>query len=162
MRAFCAAVLVLMACSGEMSGPDSGEPDAGTPDGGVADAGLRPRVFLPDCGTPDPDGGFAQDIFDNVVTPGSCTAGGCHGAGGYHYIFSDAASMKAAWTNQVANEAPMNAVTPFDVDESYVMYKVCGQQADAGGSGLRMPQGLAPLKPEQVCALANWIRAGAR
>jgi hypothetical protein len=154
-------LLLGLACGVPMELPDAGTPDAGTPDAGRPDGG-GPHVLLPDCGTPDPDGGFAQDIFDDVVTPGSCTAGGCHGAGGYHYIFSDAASMKAAWTNQVAFEAPMNAVTPFDVDQSYVLYKVCNQQKDAGGSGDRMPQGLGPLKPEQICELANWIRTGAR
>src|SRR5262249_31768364 len=105
------------------------------------------------------------DVFANVVMPNGCQAGGCHGPGSPNfYTLSDAPSMKAAWVNQKSGEVPtMNRVTPGDVDQSYVLYKVCDEQKDAGvsGTGDQMPQGGPYLSEEQVCALANWIKAGA-
>jgi hypothetical protein len=155
MRSLTVLVL-LTGCGPMLPMPDAGH-DAGV------DAGFMPKLIdLPDCGTPD-DAGFAQDIFDNVVSPNGCTAGGCHGPPPNSlYSFSDAKSMVTAWVDAGSVQSPLKRVVPGKPNESYVLYKVYGQQLAAHGLGEQMPQGGPYLSDAQLCAITNWVAAGAR
>jgi hypothetical protein len=157
MRLPClvAALSLFAACgSTSMSG------DAGT------DAGPRPHLSgLPDCGTVT-DGGTIDDFFDDVIVPKGCGASDCHGPSPYYlYVFTDAGELRSAWVNQPSAQAPgAKRITPFDVDQSYVLYKLWGQHMDAGyeGSGDRMPPGGPYVTDAEMCRLINWVNGGAR
>ncbi len=58
----------------------------------------------------------------------------------------------------------LDRVKPGDIHKSYLMYKLTGQHKDAGyaGAGLRMPYDGPPyLNDTELCAVINWINAGA-
>jgi hypothetical protein len=46
-------------------------------------------------------------------------------------------------------------------EESYLLAKLNGTQAQAGGSGVRMPYGAAPLSQAQLNLIRQWITDGA-
>ncbi|MBK7857802.1 MAG: hypothetical protein IPJ65_04075 [Archangiaceae bacterium] len=148
--------------TGGSGGGGTGGSSGGTAGGGSANAHLS---GLPDCGTPS-DAGTIADIYAGVVTNYSCGVGGCHGAGPSPfqiYQFTDPASLRTAWVNADAFQAPMKRITPGNIDQSYVIYKVWGQHRDAGvaGTGDRMPQGGPYMRNDELCTLINWVQAGA-
>jgi hypothetical protein len=55
---------------------------------------------------------------------------------------------------------PLKRVAPGDPEESFLVRKLDGTQADVGG-GARMPMGSAPLPAELVTSIRAWIAAGA-
>lgn len=52
-------------------------------------------------------------------------------------------------------------VKPGAPAESYLLLKLEGTHLDAGGTGQRMPFGLAPLDASQIDKIRAWIAAGA-
>ena len=65
-----------------------------------------------------------------------------HGGGSGGLMFNDAASFKAATVNVKATKADMNRITPGNIDASYILYKLHGQQGKVpGGGGGQMPLG---------------------
>jgi hypothetical protein len=67
----------------------------------------------------------------------------------------------AALVGRQAKEADLALVQPGDSQRSYLMLKVTGKQAQAGGSGARMPLG-GVLDAASVETLQAWIEAGAK
>ena len=53
------------------------------------------------------------------------------------------------------------AVTPSDLDRSYLMYKLTGQQASAMGGGNSMPRS-GRLRDADLCKFIVWIKEGAK
>lgn len=97
------------------------------------------------------DAAFAGAIMGNC---------GCHGGGSGGLMFNDAASFKAATVNVKASKADMNRITPGKIDESYLLYKVHGQQANVpGGGGSQMPLGGMQLADDKLCLLINWVKS---
>ena len=45
--------------------------------------------------------------------------------------------------------------------DSYLVHKISGSQADAGGVGNIMPPNGDPLSVEQITMISDWIDAGA-
>ena len=62
--------------------------------------------------------------------------------------------------NVPAIVGPLKRVAPGDPDNSFLLRKIEGTQADVGG-GARMPLGSTPLPDELVKAIRTWIEAGA-
>jgi hypothetical protein len=154
-----AAALVLSACGGPMMNPGDAGHDAGI------DAGSKAHLSgLPDCGTPS-DAGTVADVFNTLTINYGCSAGGCHGGMPFFnfHLDNDAGSLRDAWVNVKSLQSPLNRVTPGDIDQSYVIYKLWGQQADAGADGFgdRMPQGAPPVTNADLCQVINWVNAGA-
>ena len=88
---------------------------------------------------------------------GNC---GCHGGGSGGLMFNDAASFKAATVNVKATKADMNRITPGKIDESYILYKLHGQQAKVpGGGGSQMPLGGQQLSDDKLCLMINWVKS---
>jgi cysteine-rich repeat protein len=88
---------------------------------------------------------------------GNC---GCHGGGSGGLMFNDAASFKAATVNVKATKAGMNRITPGKIDESYILYKLHGQQAKVPmGGGSQMPLGGMQLADDQLCLMINWVKS---
>jgi hypothetical protein len=121
-------------------------------------------VGLPDCGTPS-DGGTAEELNDEVLVNTACGASGCHSPPApFSFDLSDGgAAVRSEWVGKKSTQVPeLNRVTPGDVNASYLIYKLVGQQADAGGLGDRMPQGGPYLDDVSLCRVINWVKTGAR
>jgi hypothetical protein len=58
--------------------------------------------------------------------------------------------------------AAMLLVKAGSPDQSYLLAKLNGTQLQAGGSGVRMPQGAGPLSQVQINLIQQWITEGAR
>lgn len=103
----------------------------------------------------------AMQLYTGIVSS-SCTGARCHDPGSAGTLaMGSVAQMR---TNLLAASATASIprVTPGDIHNSYVMYKLLGQQARVtGGRGNRMPP-LAALNNAQICQFVNWIRSGAR
>jgi mono/diheme cytochrome c family protein len=61
-------------------------------------------------------------------------------------------------STQSATELRVKAGAP---DQSYLLAKLNGTQAQAGGSGAQMPYGSVPLSQSQISLVQQWIAAGA-
>ena len=132
---------------------------ASTVDGGAWDA--RPPE---DMGKPGPvvtglprctDTGVTADIVFNQVARGSCAGGRCHS-------FSSGATLKSAFVGVASGQTRLfPIVTPSDIDRSYLMYKLTGQQASAMGGGGIMPRA-GRLRDADLCKFIVWIKEGAK
>jgi hypothetical protein len=58
-------------------------------------------------------------------------------------------------------ESPLVRIRPGKPDESYLVAKIEGRQAEVGGAGARMPLEAAPLSSEEIALIRAWIEAGA-
>jgi len=55
----------------------------------------------------------------------------------------------------------MPLVDPCNPDHSYVILKLRGTAATAGGVATRMPLNAQPLSDDDLAAIESWIAAGA-
>ena len=147
--------------------PDQANPNQGSlPDLLTAPDLLPPTVTgLPtDCAG---DVVTAQAVYSGLVSSTCATNSSCHAAGAPRWTAGSANDLKAAWVNKNADGASpsMPFVTPNDLNRSYVMYKVTGQQrnasTDSTTAGSTMPLGGPALTHDQLCLLIQWIKAGA-
>jgi hypothetical protein len=95
-----------------------------------------------------------------------CALSNCHGGAGAPYYRIDSASdMVTKWVGQMSlGNNSMNFITAGNVNQSYVMYKVTGQQGKvvpAAYAGNQMPLGNTPLDHDELCELIQWINQGA-
>ena len=100
----------------------------------------------------------AAMVFPMVLQP-SCN---CHQGGSGGLVMSSVATLLGNTVNVDASQADMKRITPNNVDQSYLLYKVFGQQNNVpGGGGSKMPIG-SMLTPTQQCLLVNWVKSGAK
>ncbi len=59
-------------------------------------------------------------------------------------------------------ESPLLRIKPGAPDESYLVHKIQGTQAGAGGGGLRMPADGEPLAAAEIAMIRAWVAAGAQ
>ena len=86
---------------------------------------------------------------------------GCHGGGGGGLKFSTAQTFRDNMVNVAAQTAAMDLVTPNNLGQSYLLFKVLNQQGKVvGGRGGPMPLGKS-LSAAQTCILINWVKSGA-
>jgi cysteine-rich repeat protein len=108
----------------------------------------------PDCPDAQVDVGQAY-----AALKGSCN---CHGNGPANLFFSSAATFKSSMVNVGAQIASMKLVTPGDIDESYLLYKLLNQQSNVvRGGESPMPIGKI-LTDAQKCAVIDWVKSGAQ
>ena len=143
-------------CNGCADGEGCGAPadcTSGSCNAGVCEPGNQVALDPVNCAPAmvGVDAAFAGAIMGNC---------GCHGMGSGGLTFSDAATFKAATVNVKASVADMNRVTPGNIDASYVLYKLHGQQAKVpGGGGSQMPLGGAQLADDKLCLMINWVKS---
>ncbi len=147
-------------CGGSCSPCADGQKcDAGTDceggncSGGVCEPGNNVVLDAVDCAPAmvNVDMAFAGAIMGNC---------GCHGGGSGGLKFNDAASFKAATVNVDSSGADMKRITPGNINESYVLYKLHGQQGKVpGGGGALMPQGGNQLPDDKMCLMINWVKS---
>jgi hypothetical protein len=142
---------------------------AGAPDGAaLADLGPPDLAGEPVSVTGLPQGCptsvTAEQLYNEVVSRSCAVATGCHGEAPTAFGFASAAEMRTRWINKTSAQAGrMVRVKPGSIDQSYLMYKLMGQQEKPGGSGERMPPGSpTPLPNEDLCKFIGWIKDGAR
>ncbi len=101
---------------------------------------------------------YAADILP-IFEAATCTSGYCHGDGTDNGGFSlDGAP--ASFVNQPSS-AGMVYVEPGSPENSYLMYKLMGTQADVGGGGVQMPADRPPLSEAELDTIESWILSGA-
>ncbi len=134
--AIAAALLALSAC---MTAPESGEPQP-------VSTGQAQRF---------------STLATDVIAP-RCATASCH-AGDPPTAFPQL-DADVAWANlvgQPAQQATMNLVEPYAPESSYLVLKLRGTQASAGGSGDTMPTGVERLDDADIAAIEAWIANGA-
>jgi hypothetical protein len=60
-----------------------------------------------------------------------------------------------------STESALNRVEPGKPDDSYLVRKIEGTHAAAGGTGDRMPAGGGPLPAAKIEMIRAWIEQGA-
>lgn len=110
-------------------------------------------------------GATAAMVYTNVVST-KCAVDMCHGTNSNHWTANSAATMKTALVNKPADQLrSMNRITPSDINHSYLMYKLTGQQLKVQGdpliAGAQMPDKNPPLDHDSLCYFISWINAGA-
>ncbi|MBI5838230.1 MAG: hypothetical protein HZB25_13405 [Candidatus Eisenbacteria bacterium] len=126
-------------------------------------AGCARKVSLPSA--PDPVPPAAERTLSGDVQPiftARCAVPSCH-AGPAPVLDEDLSSPALSYSTTVnvpSREVPSKMrVVPGDPAASYTLSKVRG---DAGIVGGRMPLGGPYLSAEEVQAIEDWIRAGAK
>ena len=61
-----------------------------------------------------------------------------------------------------STQAPLKLVEPYQLDASYLIYKLEGKQLEAGGSGKAMPFDGTTLSDEEITVIKTWITEGAQ
>ncbi|MFO0563591.1 MAG: hypothetical protein U0269_36540 [Polyangiales bacterium] len=159
------------------SGMDSGTDSGGARDG-ASDARadvLRADASAEAATDAAADGGYmltglptctaatvtAMQLYTGVVST-TCTGSRCHDPGSSGGLAMGSVAQMRTNLLAASSSANIPRVTAGDIHNSYVMYKLLGQQARiTGGRGNRMPP-MAPLNNTQLCLFVNWIRSGAR
>jgi len=122
---------------------------------GLCQAGVCSAVTLtlPNCAAANVT---SMQAYTGVVMA-NC---GCHAGGSGGLTITSAATLKANTVDVNATTAKMKRITPNDVDQSYLLYKILNQHLKVpGGGGSQMP-GQALTDP-QKCLLINWVKSGA-
>jgi hypothetical protein len=106
---------------------------------------------------PDPTATFTR-VQAEIFTP-TCAAIGCHDPlGRQEGMVLKAGQAYANIVNRPSVENPsLLRISPNDPTNSYMYRKITG----AGITGVRMPQGQAPLTDAQINLIRDWIRRGA-
>ena len=96
-----------------------------------------------------------QPIFD-----ASCVV--CHLEGGAlgNLILEEGLAF-AQLVKRESTQAPLNLVEPFQVEASYLIYKLEGKHLEVGGSGKVMPFDGMALSVAEIAVIKAWIADGA-
>lgn len=100
----------------------------------------------------------AAQLYEKSFKPSCSNNGNCHRAA------TSGDALKAWWVNQTSMQTTaVKIVTPGDLDQSYLMYKLLGQHMNplVGGKGDAMPKNGMKLPDEQLCNFISWIKGGA-
>jgi OmcA/MtrC family decaheme c-type cytochrome len=109
-----------------------------------------------------PVGASWSSIVQNVIVP-RCASAACHG-GNPPTAFPQL-DAEVAWEAMVdvpsQQASGMDMIEPFDPGASYLVLKLRGEAASAGGVATPMPIGDAMLDPSDIAAIEAWIANGA-
>jgi hypothetical protein len=131
-----AIALALCACGG---GPDVGPAQPRTPGEARSFASLSQEVLVPRCATSSCHAGSPPTAFPALDADGW-----------------------AAMVGVPSEQVPvLNLVEPYDPASSYLVLKLRGTAADAGGVATPMPIGDAALDESDIAAIEAWIASGA-
>jgi hypothetical protein len=149
-RRFPATILALLSMLAPLAGCDGAEGDDEAADTGDADTETETGGALSHAAD-------IQPIWDaNCVTgchmPGGTAASVLDLSGDAHPRIVDVDSGQAALLKLVASGNSM---------DSYLIAKLEGNQAAAGGTGLQMPSGGPALDAATIQTIKDWVDAGA-
>ena len=101
-------------------------------------------------------------LTQEIIVP-RCATSSCH-AGSPPAAFPqlDAEIAWAAMVGVPSEQVPvLSMVEPYDPASSYLVLKLRGNAADAGGVATPMPIGDAALEESDIAAIEAWIAGGA-
>ncbi len=112
----------------------------------------------PTATTPVSAVSFTKEILPIFST--SCAV--CHkGSPGPASLVLETAVAYNNLVNVKSTESELMRIAPGSPDKSYLLNKLLGTQAQAGGKGAQMPFNASPLTQTQIDLLQKWISAGA-
>lgn len=95
----------------------------------------------------------------------NCATVNCHRAGATAPVMgpNDMNAFRTAVVGVSAQRMPasVNYVTASNLDNSFLVYKVTGQQGKVQFGGNQMPSNLPALSAADQCTIINWVRSGA-
>ena len=114
-----------------------------------------------------PSGGgvvsFANDV--QPILSGSCAFSNCHGTNANPSAKPMVLTSGQAYSNIVgvsSAELPsMQRIQAGQPNSSYLIHKIQGTHLTVGGSGSRMPLGVAPLSQARIDLIRSWVANGA-
>jgi mono/diheme cytochrome c family protein len=132
-------LLIAAMLGASIAGPADAQPSAKTAAGGAPVSFRRDvaPVFATNCAMCHQDAGPMGALS---LTPGTALA-----------------MLKGVSSSQ----AQMNRVEPGSPEQSYLIRKLQGTHVAAGGKGLAMPIGQAPLTKQEMDQVRLWISQGA-
>jgi hypothetical protein len=106
-----------------------------------------------------------SSFYTNIINA-KCATTSCHVTNGTPPNYAGGASaFKTAVVNVSTGrlQVPdLKYIVPSDLNNSFILYKVTGQQAKVPGGGVQMPQNGPPyLSAADQCTIINWVRSGA-
>ena len=138
--AVLAAAAALAACSSAGSGDATG-----TSPGGATSCAVAPT--------------FAS-IYARVLTTPTCAVSGCHATPGQSALSLDGSedAVYHALVSAPSSASLLARVSPGSPEASFLYLKLADETPP---SGVRMPDGAAPLTACEIDAVKSWIAAGA-
>ena len=114
-------------------------------------------VALTACGTTS----YEADVEPAITR--SCASAGCHFGTTDNESGLDLSEGNGydAMVNQPSTQAPMDIVTPGDLENSYLWHKINGTHLEAGGEGDPMPPEAGSLSASDINLIEDWIVSGA-
>lgn len=146
----------MAAPSGDMTAPPG---DMATPAGDMAMVG--PKLSGVNCQMATVT---AEMLFDQLVKNTMKGCADCHVGRMQGMLDLGSADKLRALKGAASTGSSMKMVTADDPDQSYLLYKIYGQQAapGVGGRGMNMPLRRPELSNADKCLFVNWVRSGAR
>jgi hypothetical protein len=153
----------LAACGGgttpsnttDMSTNTTRDMATGTP---VDMAMAPPKLTVPAGCTPTMAGQTSSTLYSTIVMS-KCAGQTCHSNLTVPALKSAADVL--ALKNKQSSTPSMPYVTPGNIDNSYLLYKLTGEQLKVpSGSGGRMPEGMV-LTDSDICKFIQWVATGA-
>lgn len=128
----------------------------------MPDMFVLPTLDATGCATAN----VALSSFYTNIIQNRCAKSDCHVANKTPPNYSGgAAAFKTAVVNVSTGrlDVPnMKYIVPNDIDNSFILYKVTGQQKKVPSGGVQMPDDGPPyLTTTEQCTLINWVRSGA-
>jgi hypothetical protein len=160
------ALLGIAACGGTTTTTDMGGTNNDSGSGTVDMTGPADMTFVPptlDVSTCTTATVTLTTIYTNIIMP-TCATASCHAVGATPPNF--AGGKTTFFTNTVGVSANRSTVPNLkyivanDPNNSFLLYKVTGQQTKIANGGSPMPLG-GSLTAAQQCQIINWVRGGA-
>lgn len=124
---------------------------------------VPPTFTVPTTCTPAT--GVTASSFYTTIIKANCAVAGCHVAGATPPNYDGSAATFVANVKNVsagrAMVSSMQYIKPNDYNNSFLLYKIAGQQGKVPFGGDRMPQGRAALSDADQCTLISWVNSGA-
>ena len=104
--------------------------------------------------------------FYTTIIKTNCATTNCHVAGATPPNYGTMASTFSANVKNVSAGRPQNPsmqyIKPNDYNNSFILYKITGQQGKVQFGGAQMPQNGPPyLSATDQCTLISWVNSGA-
>ena len=164
-----APLLIALALTASACPEDMGDTDATASAGSTSDGGSTGDTSATSSPTTSASGGSTgmavelshaadiQPIWDKYCMTNCHMAGGS-GAGS---LLMDGSDYEAIVNVPSLGVPSMNLVTPGDQMNSYLWHKLDGTMMEVGGSGSKMPLGMA-MTQDELDTVGTWIDQGAK
>lgn len=117
-----------------------------------------PKLTVPAGCTPNMAGQTSSTLYSTIVMS-KCAGQTCHS--NLTVPAMKSAADVLALKNKQSSTPSMPYITPGNIDQSYLLYKLTGEQSKVpSGSGGRMPEG-SVLPDSDICKFIQWVSTGA-